>query len=157
MATGTCTVTINAPFFQEIKEANRSLRGRLGELCAICLTPPSSHRPKHFASLLAKLRDQLASQFSLEEAYGYFDEPVAVAPNLSEAAQRLRHEHAELYLQIVQIAEEAESILIRDRQARAMQQLIHRFVRFLARLQHHESAENELILDAYTSDVGVGD
>ncbi len=84
----TSTVTINAAFLQEIKEVNQDLWKLLDEVKHLC-------GDAHYVQLqgrlvvdrIGELRDQLAMHFALEEAYGYFDDPIRVAPRLSAAAQ----------------------------------------------------------------------
>ena len=112
MLRATRTVTINAAFLREIKEDNERLQALLEEVLGMCQTrPPALVRPRRFASLLAELLDQLAMHFALEGAYGYFNDPVSVAPHLSEQADRLRRQHADLYVEMMQIAERAERIV----------------------------------------------
>jgi len=154
----TRTVTVNAAFLQEIKEDNEQLRGLLAEANAMLAASPPSHvRTRRLASLLAELRDQLAMHFSLEEAYGYFEDPVSVAPHLSEQAESLREQHGELYKDICQLAETAENLSDRNGKSRGLQQVACRFLEFYGRLQDHEATENDLIVQAYNVDIGVGD
>ena len=83
MAIVSKTVTVNAAFLLEIKEDDRRLRCLLGELLSAFGAPSGRvASPSRLAELLVAVRDQLAMHFSLEEAYGYFDDPVSVAPRL---------------------------------------------------------------------------
>ena len=76
IATATSTVTVNAAFFQEIKEVNQELWQTLAQVRDVCQRPQVAQVDAHrFATLLGELRDQLAMHFALEEAYGYFDDP----------------------------------------------------------------------------------
>jgi len=50
------------------------------------LPPIHTGMCRHLVDWLSELRDQLALHFALEEAYGYFDEPLHVAPQLAEKA-----------------------------------------------------------------------
>ena len=94
----TVTVTVNAAFLQELKEDNEELRGLMAEFSALCVPRPYLRISRsRLASLLARLRDELAMHFSLEDVYGYFERPAAVTPQLSERACRLRAQHAKLY------------------------------------------------------------
>lgn len=158
MLMATKTVTVNAAFLQEIKEDNVQLRRLLadanGLLAASPARPPTTRR---LASLLAELRDQLAMHFSLEEAYGYFEHPVSVAPHLSEQAESLRRQHDEFYKDICQLAETAENFSSGNGKSRELQQVTSRFLEFYGRLQDHEAKENDLIVQAYNVDIGVGD
>lgn len=158
MLMATQTVTVNAAFLQEIKEDNLQLRHLLAEARSMfAALRPGHARTRRLASLLAELRDQLAMHFSLEEAYGYFEDPVSVAPHLSEQAESLRKQHGELYEDISQLAAKAENASSGNGTSRGLQQVACRFLEFYGRLQEHETKENDLIVQAYNVDIGVGD
>ena len=107
--------------------------------------------------LFTKLRDQLAMHFSLEEAYGYFEDAISVAPHLSKRAEALRAQHFELYSQLCSLVERAEQLLYHEAAKVALAGLAEDFRRFSAGLQQHESCESELILHAFNDDLGAGD
>ena len=114
------TVTVNAAFLQEIKEDNRELRRLL--LSASNLTSePANDRStvKRWVEVLSELRDQLAMHFSLEEAYGYFDDAIDVAPRLSQQAAALRNQHEELFRVICSLVDSAERLLYRETTGKA--------------------------------------
>ena len=158
MAIVTSTVTINAAFLQEIKEDNRNLKSLLGELRRLIANAEQRlERRRHLSDLLGRFRDQLAIHFSLEEAFGYFDEPVSVAPQLCARADCLRAEHGELYQRICDIAESAESFACCRVSVPTMAQFAARFIEFDETLKRHEDNENSLILEAFDEDIGVGD
>ena len=105
----TSTVTINAAFLQEIKEVNRDLWKLLEDTRQACSDPTNiREQARGTVELLENLRDQLALHFSLEEAYGYFNQPVHVEPRLSELASTLRGEHQNLYAMIRDLVEEVD-------------------------------------------------
>ena len=87
VVTMTGTVTVNAAFLQEIKEVDQELWSLLGDLRHRCQRPIAPGQCRLLIDKLCQLRDQLALHFSLEEAYGYFDDPVEVAPQLSRQAE----------------------------------------------------------------------
>jgi iron-sulfur cluster repair protein YtfE (RIC family) len=157
-AIATRTVTVNAAFLQEIKEVNHDLWRLLDDVRRMCLNPTSVHTsPRRFIGLVDQLRDQLAMHFALEEAFGYFDDPIDVAPRLCEQAERLRAEHADLYMRIVELGDVAERLVEPIRRDGLVLQVVHDFHDFDKALQHHETLENELILEEYDDDIGVGD
>ena len=156
MVVSTRTVTVNAAFLQEIKCDNEQLRELL-EKARSMSRPSATIRPRRFASLLAELRDQLAMHFALEEAYGYFDEPLYVAPHLSERAQSLRRQHVMLYEEISGLAEAAANVLSCNGHPHVVRKIGQRFLDFYHRLHVHEAQENELIVEAFNVDIGVGD
>lgn len=158
MAIVTSTVTINAAFLHEIKEDNRNLRLLQDELEALMQDRQRrlEHR-RYLAQLLGRFRDQLAMHFALEEAFGYFDDPVSVAPRLSNRADQLRLQHATLFDEICRLVEEAETMAVRESSLAKMQQFAERLELFQVTLRNHETAENDLILEAFDEDIGVGD
>ncbi len=154
----TSTVTINAAFLQEIKDVNEDLWKLFEEVKRLCGDPLTvQHQGRVVAESLAELRDQLGMHFALEEAYGYFNDPVHVAPQLNEAAAMLRDEHRELYAAMRDLADEVDELYRSGRIANSGPRVVEQFRAYYDRFQRHENRENELILDAYDSDLGVGD
>ncbi len=152
-------LAVNPAFFQEIQEDNLELRRLLACLRRIFARPHSSELMwrQWLPELLAQLRDQLALHFSLEEAFGYFDEPVSVAPQLCDMAHALRDEHAVLYLNICDIAEQAEQFTYAEQPTSRRAQLASAFKQFDADLREHDNREAQLVLEAFDQDIGVGD
>jgi hypothetical protein len=158
MAIVTSTVTVNAAFLQEIKEDNRELAQLLTKAEAECQSATNS--PSSAATIdhrLVQVRDQLAFHFALEEAYGYFENAVDAAPRLSGRATALRAQHEALFVEICEIADEAEEMRLGRNGRRRVRTVAHRFLRFCHRLRQHETEETELILQALDDDIGVGD
>lgn len=150
----TRTVTINAAFLQEIKEDNQRLR----EIFCMLRDKETPWRltVRELAELVAQLRDQLATHFALEEAFGYFEHPVRVAPHLGEKAEELISEHESLYAAACELAETGDRYSRHSGEHHA-RQMWSQFKEFDAMFQRHESRENELIMQAFTDDLGVGD
>src|SRR5438128_1488786 len=156
MTTLTATVTLNAAFFQEIKEDNQRLQELERELREVF----SADRPlgvSRFAiiDLLSELRDHLATHFALEEAFGYFDDPIDVAPHLGEQAETLRAEHSELFVQVCELAERAVDLLGDSGTLAGYRQVARMFRAFHQRLRTHEAQENELIMLAFNRDICI--
>jgi iron-sulfur cluster repair protein YtfE (RIC family) len=154
----TRTVTVNAAFLQEIKEVNQDLWRVLADVRRMCDAPATiDSAPRRFFALVEALRDHLALHFALEEAYGYFDDPVDVAPRLCRLANQLRAEHHELYLMVVDLSETSELMTQPSRAIGIVLSAVQQFQAFDQRLQRHESLENNLIMQEYGDDIGVGD
>ena len=156
-ATSARTLSVNAAFLQEIKDDHRELHdvfarlaGQFSHLCS----PVSWHEIVH---LLHCLRDRLAVHFALEEAYGYCEDAIQVAPRLSNRADRLRSQHPTLYQWVHQIAEHAEQGLLHESHTVPRAQVSSEFERFVRAFEDHEQQECSLILDAYGQDLGTGD
>lgn len=156
MAT-TLTVVLNPAFLREIKEDDRRLRELLSQLRSHFELPPHPARCAEGLELLAACRDQLATHFTLEEAYGYFEDPIEAAPQLCQAAEALLEEHGPLFAAFRELADAAEQA-VRDRDlAASWGAVAERFALCDMMLQEHESRENELIRQGLQQDIGVGD
>ena len=156
--TFTTTLGVNAAFLQEIKEENHELRDLL-QRTANCFETLGPVTPcvRMLAELLEQLRDQFSLHFALEEAFGYFDDAVSVAPRLSITAERLREEHRVLFVEVCSLAEAAERFVYREPSDRNLERIGHRWATFYHRFLEHESQEAELMLAAFDDDIGVGD
>lgn len=146
-------LAINPAFFQDIKEDREELHFIEQRIKYLISAPElfAGSQPE-FRELTEIFRDQLAFHFALEEAYGYFEEAIEVAPRLHKQALQLREQHSELYEMSQELADAAarepplETEALADR-ARTM----------MTRLDAHESAELSLIQGALNVDEGGGD
>ena len=153
----TRTVTVNSAFLQEIKEANQELWRLLDRLRLICCSAVSvRENAGQLVELLRELRDQLALHFALEEAYGYFEDPVLVIPTVAHQAATLRAEHRELYARANRLADIAEDFWLAGNLVDLIVRIPDQFWDFDCHLQQHESYENEMIMRQF-DDIGVGD
>jgi len=157
VVTTTGTITVNAAFLQEIKEVNQELWDLLAQLRHRCQRPIAPGSCRQLIDRLCQLRDQLALHFSLEEAYGYFEDPIDVAPRLSREADHLRAEHKELFCDLCDLVERSERMFYDEQHAALALWLGREFLDFDGRLRKHEERENDLIMEAYDGDIGVGD
>jgi hypothetical protein len=157
-ASATRTVTVNAAFLQEIKEVNQELWQLLAECTRYCDHPIAASRPcSDFVQRLSELCDMLALHFALEEAYGYFDNPLDVAPRLADRCHALRNEHSGLYVEVVNLVDRATQLLYEKRLSQLTMHVPNAFRRFHQNLLDHEAREMELIQEAFARDLGVGD
>lgn len=156
-ATTTGMLAINAAFLQEIKEDHQQLHKLLDESSRSLSGSLSRGTLRRVVGLLAELEDCLAMHFVLEEAYGYCQDAISVAPWLSAHAETLRGEHEPLFRALQEIVDEAEQMLYGEAPLGRTRRLADRFRRFRAELDEHERREGELILAAFDDDVGVGD
>ena len=149
-------LAINAAFLQEIKEDNRHLKTLWDRLVPMLSHPETAlNHWNEIIAATAELRDQLAIHFSLEEAYGYFDDAIDIAPHLSIQAETLRGQHSNLFAQIRDLADHvAEANLQRDG---IIEKMIRKFSDFQIDFQSHEESELKLILNSFDDDIGVGD
>ena len=106
------------------------------------------------AEMLSSLGDDVETHFSEEETAGFFDDVLERAPRLSDRIDTLRAEHQQLSAAVEKLEEVATS---GDGSADWWQQIETAFHEFSKELMHHESCENELLLEAYTDDIGAAD
>ena len=154
----TRTLTVNVAFLEEIKRLNQELWDLLDELSLACTERLEDQEScTCFCVRLTRLRDYLSTHFSLEEAFGYMDGPIDIAPRLSDQAERLRTEHIELSNRISELVEFAWTLNGRDRLVYGFAQVGREFDGFHKQLRAHERKEQLLILQAYGDDIGCGD
>ena len=158
MSTSTRTVTINAAFLQEIKDDSYELRQLLLRADMLVATPVQGVAfAQAAAPLLEELCDQLALHFALEEAYGYFDDAIDVAPQLSHRSEVLRSQHAAMYRQLCGLLEAVEQLRYQEHHRPQVHDLIATYTAFRRALAEHESRETEIILEAFDDEIGGGD
>ncbi len=160
--TSTGTVTVNAAFLREIKEENEELRALLADLHHRFQRPIDADECRPMVDRLYPLLDALAMHFSLEEAYGYFDNPLDIEPQFSQRADRLRSEHRQLYQALSGLIEWAEQMFYDERHPELALCFLQgmfgaRFLKFERWLRRHEIDELDLICEAYITDLGVVD
>lgn len=149
-------LTVNAAFLKDIKDDNRDLKELLDKIFPLAEYPQTAiNHWQELINLFADLRDQLALHFSLEEAYGYFDDAVMTAPRLSNTAECLRGQHSNLFEKIRGLADEATEVRIDS--SEQVTRFLAEFNRFRGAFEKHEEDELKLILDALEDDIGVGD
>jgi hypothetical protein len=158
MVLATHTISVNPAFLQEIKDDHHELRQLMHHTAAM-LGRPAWMKMEYdrLVELFTRLRDQLAMHFSLEEAYGYFEDALSTAPHLSKRAESLRAQHFELYSELCRLAERAEQFLYHEAAAGAPARLAEDYLQFSERFRDHESRESELIMEAFHDDLGAGD
>jgi hypothetical protein len=143
-------LAVNPAFLQEIKDSNPELSHILHELRQLLHSNESaSEISRRLARLLDDLRDQLSLQFSLEESYGYIAVPTYSSRTLSELATRVQSQHGMLYMQISDLAEQAEELQYRGVEQTQLHVLLQRAREFDSDLRQHENAEQELIERSY--------
>ncbi|MGI9471075.1 MAG: hemerythrin domain-containing protein [Rubripirellula sp.] len=154
--TKTRGLSINAAFLKDIKDDNHDLKILLDKILPLSqhLQTATNHWPE-LISLIADLRDQLALHFSLEEAYGYFDDAVGSAPQLSVTAECLRSQHPKLFARIRDLSD--TSLEVAADSSEQIDRFLRDFKCFREAFESHEEDELKLILDAMDDDIGVGD
>jgi Hemerythrin HHE cation binding domain len=155
----TYTAIASTASVPQIEEDCLRLRELLRDINASVGDGAFFHQHRHHGvDLLKGLSRQVAVHFALEETGNCFADPEAVALELAGLADALRSEHRALAAEIDNVVEQAESLIAGAAESESEQRRIVSRVRvFCHRLRDHERRENELLLQAYADDVGVGD
>jgi hypothetical protein len=151
-------VTINPAFFEEAKEVYLEISAKLKHLAELGRqTSWTEDRCQELATQLQEFRDLLELSFALEEAYGYFENPVFVAAGYSRRVNRLRGEHEDLYAKLDNLVEHATRSLDNGTLKASARTICARFRDFCQQFEQHERRERDLITEAYTLDIGCLD
>ena len=161
----TRTLAVNSAFLSEIKEDHLELHDLLCKTERAFKLPRRHRKPRELVYLLLALQDRLAMHFSLEEAYGYCEDALEVAPRLSSQAEALRAEHRTLFVNFCHLVDDAEQLLApisidgasRLEKRVSLVDVSAQYEHFREALEEHERRETELILAAFDDDLGVGD
>ena len=139
-------VTINAAFLQEVKEAFSELWEKVRQMVQSAQEGlPLSVDLNHWVTQLTELRGHLASEFSLEETYGYITRAAKPLAGSAIDPSVTRNQHAELYLQLSELCEQVEEAQYRGTLMRDFWVYTKSFYVFVDSLQQHERMEARLI------------
>jgi len=157
---------VNAAFLQEIKDSNPHLWHEFHRLRTLSqLEPPDCETPQQAIKVLAQcldgIRDLLALQFALEESYGLIATPMPPSPYGRQSSGALRRQedlderqtmvgrvidqHRCLYLQLVDLVEQAEELQYRGCDSHCLRSFAEKVERFSCDFTAHERLEGELI------------
>ncbi len=102
-----------------------------------------------------RLRAHLMKHISLEERDGYMVPVTKRRPALGREVDRLAHEHREFKRILDHIHDQVESLEPED--DLTIRDCCRRIQDLLSYVEHHENAENLLVLTALTDDIGTSE
>ncbi len=138
--------------FDLLLEEHKQLRALLSETAG--LFAQRSAPLKEVVGKLRQLDDQIHVHFQAEEASNCFPELVINSPRVSDRVTALLAEHGELRAAIHVLAEDAAQCAGTDED---WARLAAAFEQFAAKLMRHEQAENVLVQEVFTDDIGAKD
>jgi iron-sulfur cluster repair protein YtfE (RIC family) len=138
--------------YRDLLEEHAKLRGLLHDLERILADRPGP--VGEVVERLRQLRDLVDSHFEAEEASDCFPDLVNQAPRVSDRVKIMLAEHGELRAEIHKLVQGTEKC---RGTAEDWDRLAAGFQAFAARLMHHEQAENELVQEVFTEDIGSKD
>ena len=139
-------------FFEVMQTEHKQLTDLLTEIGA---TVSAQERDKnHVTDLISRLSELVESHFSHEERGGYLKDALERAPRLTPQAELLLDQHAPLQEEVEKLR-----LLVHSgvESAAWWTRIESDFHKFASRLINHEHAENMLVQEAYTEDIGTGD
>lgn len=137
---------------EQIQEEHADLRSMLRDLQTAF--GEKKQTAEQLATLLDRSRKVLEEHFQHEEKGGFFRGIRESAPQFSDRVTALEHEHPQFLAVIDQLRARVSSHEPEDVWRHDCEKLYEEFRRgFLA----HETAEHELMQDAYTQDMGSKD
>jgi hypothetical protein len=92
-----------------------------------------------------------------EEAYGYFDGPLVIEPEIARKARILRAEHIDLWSELESLYHQSRRVAGELAGHSARVRLMECLQSLLLRLEGHEHHENELIRLANHEDMSVAE
>lgn len=139
-----------AETYQDLLDEHVKLRGMLHDL-----ERKLTERQSPFAEVvteLTALRDLVDSHFTSEEASECFPDLIANAPRVADRVGVMLAEHGELRSEVHLLVKEAGTGSEQD-----WTRLANCFRGFTEKLMRHEQAENELVQEVFTDDLGSKD
>ena len=106
------------------------------------------------AEMMASLDEHVQTHFNQEEATGLFDAVIDRAPRLADRIADLRTEHQQLLSAVRELKQAADQ---GDGSTDWWQGLNSAFHSFSKELMHHENSETDVLMEAYTDDIGAAD
>jgi len=137
---------------ERIRQEHDELRNLLRRVHQALEDDTSSH--VQITAMLQDLSEHVAVHFQQEETEGFFDQIVRDAPRLVSHVDALRADHTKLLETMYGMKQQAAK---RDDSESWRTGLAAAFHSFSKQLMNHESKENELLLDAYGTDIGSKD
>ncbi len=134
---------------EALRHAHSGLLADLTQLEEIARRAPGA--PTILLAPLTATRGHLATHFRLEEKGGYMDAVRDREPRMQHAASQLGIEHE-------QLMQSLDGLVTRASRAEGPDESLREDVlQWLDRVQNHEHRENELIQEAFNTDLGGED
>ena len=146
-----------ASIVKETQDEHRACMQLLSEV-EECLDRPPDDPAGWISDLkqrLTRLTAALDEHFTGEEAGPMFRDLPIRHPRLAGPLKQLEDEHKEMRVDLQSVRDKAEEL--DQPEVFELRELNARVQLFVARLRRHEAAENELVIQAYWDEVGVGD
>ena len=147
------TDTYDRELAREVLEVHRKLRDSLGRLEKLTLGDSiSKDSMNNIKRVLPYFRDRLISHFQIAESHGFFEDMLALRPDLNPRVDQFIEENGQLTAQVNDLcALVAQYGLDPNFSTSHFQQAFHAFDR---KFNDHESTKIDLVQEAYNTDFG---
>lgn len=146
------------PYIRQVEHEHRELESLLRRLDDALLQGASEgwnlRATERALELLIALQDHLKYHFAQEEAGGYLEEALSVAPRFSHQADQLLRQHPMLAAMIADAIDEARRHLDDPPHWLMIEAAI---TEMLKKLKAHEAGENRILEEAFNTDLGLAD
>lgn len=112
---------------------------------------------QELVAALHQLLELIESCFSLEENYGYFEDPALVGGSYGDRVSEMQEEHQALAAELSWLCEDASRLLRSGGLPYCADAIMARFYAFCDQLVAHQLREKVLISDALSIDIGCLD
>jgi iron-sulfur cluster repair protein YtfE (RIC family) len=142
---------------EEIKRAVESVKEVFSHLKSAETETADVYVPSQkLASALRDFQSHLLQHFALEEQNGYLMEAADEAPQYAQRLEELQLQHGEMLGRITDLRRRVRSNTGTE-PAEVWSQMSATFESFLGELNRHETAENEIVQQAFDEDTGAAD
>lgn len=151
-------VTTIAAFFEETKEIHAEVSDTIRRV--IFLEQQARWTDLVCQELMRQLQmllELVELSFSLEESYGYFQNPIFAQAGYGNRVNDLRREHRDLSAGLSRLCDSASRLLRNGGFPNRADAIMTRFYAFCDQLAGHELREKELITEAFSVDIGCAD
>lgn len=141
-----------------VREEHLRVHKAVYELHAHLAIPPSGAGAIWLTNLregFAKLCTHLRNHMAMEENGGYMKNVMKHRPTLSRKVEKLLHEHRELDRLMREVDASLAEMTPQDKLL--IRHAIARIGMFLSYVDHHKEEEENLVMYAFTTDLGAGD
>jgi iron-sulfur cluster repair protein YtfE (RIC family) len=144
--------TTPSDVFDQVMEEHNALRNKVSRIHTLLASPEPAR--DEIETLLREFLNALLVHFSNEENDGFFDDVTAYSPRLAGRAGMLCGEHKQMLSEADELRRFAAAGSPSMPWWRELSSRCHEFSK---RLMRHEHKENELLQEAYQTDIGAND
>lgn len=138
----------------ELAHEHAHLGHLLGQVRRLLVAQSGDSRDRSLGTLLSQLTIEVREHMEFEERDGYLAPVQERIPRMFEAIEQLRGEHAALQSQLAKILTDAT---VRPGVYEFREEVSPQLQHWLESMRNHERRENQLVQEAFNTDISAGD